>query len=119
MLIGDEKKMEKNVESASVTGSAFTNCLLSGLDMLQIVEKEWDYTVVSLKLHAKHYIDETWSTSSWLTLIAHGTVARYLTMIVNSMSHLSEYGAQQLSEGRFKICFLVFLLLQDLTFYSN
>ena len=109
MLIGDEKKMEKNVESASVTGSAFTNCLLSGLDMLQIVEKEWDYTVVSLKLHAKHYIDETWSTSSWLTLIAHGTVARYLTMIVNSMSHLSEYGAQQLSEGRFLNCFLVSL----------
>ena len=75
--------------------------LLEEVDVLRVVEEEWDRTVVGLKLDREHYLNGTWFNTeehSWLTLISHGTVAKYVTMMTTSMSHLSEYGAYQLSE---------------------
>jgi len=109
MLVADdhsEQQQQQQQHNVGANGTTATdnnhtqsqNCLLQGVDMLTIVEKEWDRSAVELNLNRADYIDSAWSTSSWLTLISHGTVATYVTMITTSMLHLSEYGATQLSE---------------------
>ena len=106
MLVADDHNEQQQQQNVGANGTTTTdnnhtqsqNCLLQGVDMLTIVEKEWDRSTVELNLNRADYIDSAWSTSSWLTLISHGTVATYVTMITTSMLHLSEYGATQLSE---------------------
>jgi hypothetical protein len=84
--------------SSSSSSDKSKKYLLNGVDMFNIVEEEWDQIVVELKLSNNDYINNKWNTNSWLTLISHGTVAIYLTAIITSMKHLSEYGSVQLSE---------------------